>query len=206
MSSGAEKIVDRILSDSNAKADTIIKEAEEKAKTIVEEGKIKAQQRESQIIDNAEKEANIRYQQIISDAKLNSKRKILEAREELMVETLEKATKELENLAATSPEYLDSLIKLTKEASLEIGGGSLEIFLKEGDAEKLEKSLKTIEDEVSQETGNKTTIKIGGTISTIGGVKVKTTDGNMEVDNTIEARIERFRSMLRLDVAKVLFG
>jgi V/A-type H+-transporting ATPase subunit E len=205
MSSGAEKIVDKIISDSNTKADNIIKEAEEKAKTIIEESKINAQQKENQILENAKKEANIRQQQIISDAKLNSKRKIQESREELMVETLDKATKELEQIAATSPEYKDSLIKLTKEAALEIGGGSLEILLKKGDAEKVENTLKTIEDEVSQKTGTPTTIKIGPIISTIGGVKLKTTDGNIEVDNTIEARLERFRSMLRLDVAKVLF-
>ncbi|MEG3224737.1 MAG: V-type ATP synthase subunit E [Methanobacteriales archaeon Met13] len=206
MSSGAEKIVENILSHSYTKADDIIKDAEEKANEIINEGKIEAQKTENEILEAAKKESDIKFQQIISGAKLNAKRNILRAREEIMEETFQKAEKELKKIAsAESEEYLDSLLRLIKEASLEIGGGSLEILMKDDDIPKIEKSLKTIETEVSEETGTKTTLKIGETINTIGGAIVKTTDGNVEVNNTIEARMERFRGVLRLEVAKVLF-
>lgn len=206
MSAGAEKIVESILSDSHIRADHIIKKAEEKASEITEQGKINAKKEEKTIIENASKEAEIRQQQIVSDAKLNSKRHILEAREDLMEETFQKAIEELKKLAShESGPYVNSLIKLTEEASLEIGGGSLEIYLKEDDAKKIEASLNKIEKSVSDQTGNETTLNIGGTIDTIGGVTVKTADGNVEVNNTIEARMERFRGVLRLEVARVLF-
>ncbi|MDP3065772.1 MAG: V-type proton ATPase subunit E [Methanobacteriaceae archaeon] len=206
MSSGAEKIVENILSHSYTKADDIIKDAEEKANEIINEAKIEAQKTENEILEAAKKESDIKFQQIISGAKLNAKRNILRAREEIMEDTFQKAEKELKKIAsAESEEYLDSLLRLIKEASLEIGGGSLEILMKDDDIPKIEKSLKTIETEVSEETGTKTTLKIGETINTIGGAIVKTTDGNVEVNNTIEARMERFRGVLRLEVAKVLF-
>lgn len=206
MSSGAEKIVENILSHSYTKADDIIKDAEEKANEIINEGKIEAQKTENEILEAAKKESDIKFQQIISGAKLNAKRNILRAREEIMEETFQKAEKELKKIAsAESEEYLDSLLRLIKEASLEIGGGSLEILMKDDDIPKIEKSLKTIETEVSEESGTKTTLKIGETITTIGGAIVKTTDGNVEVNNTIEARMGRFRGVLRLEVAKVLF-
>lgn len=206
MSSGAEKIVESILSDSQVKADHIIKQAEDRASEIIEQGKINAQNEEKGILENAHKEAGIRQQQIISDAKLNSKRRVLEAREDLMEETFQKAIEELKQIASgESGNYINSLVKLTEEASIEIGGGTLTIFVKDDDIKKIEPSLSNLEKVISEATGNETTLSIGGTTDTIGGVIVKTADGNIEVDNTIEAKMERFRGMLRLEVAKVLF-
>ncbi|MGZ4159895.1 MAG: V-type proton ATPase subunit E [Methanobacteriaceae archaeon] len=206
MSAGAEKIVESILSESHSRADDIIKEAEKQASEIIERGNIEVQKNKNEIFENAHKEADIRFHQIISDAKLNSKRKILEAREQLMEKTFHKAEQELKKKASSdSDDYINSLKKLTKEASVEIGGGSLEIFLKTEDVPKIEGALGPIAEEVSKETGNNTTLKLGETIDTIGGVSVKTENGNIEVNNTIEARMERFRSLLRLEVAKVLF-
>jgi V/A-type H+/Na+-transporting ATPase subunit E len=206
MSAGAEKIVESILSESHSRADDIIKEAEKQASEIIERGNIEAQKKKNEIFENAHKEADIRFHQIISDAKLNSKRKILEAREQIMEKTFHKAEEELKKKASSdSDDYINSLKNLIKEASLEIDGGSLEIFLKKEDVPKIEGALNSIADEVSKETDNNTTLKLGGTINTIGGVSVKTENGNIEVNNTIEARMERFRSLLRLEVAKVLF-
>jgi V/A-type H+/Na+-transporting ATPase subunit E len=206
MSAGAENIVESILSESHSRADDIIKEAEKQASEIIERGNIEAQKKKNEIFENAHKEADIRFHQIISDAKLNSKRKILEAREQLMEKTFHKAEEELKKKASSdSDDYINSLKKLTKEASIEIDGGSLEIFLKKEDVPKIEGALDSIAEEVSKKTGNKTTLKLGRAIHTIGGVSVKTENGNIEVNNTIEARMERFRSLLRLEVAKVLF-
>jgi len=206
MSAGAEKIVESILSESHGQADEIIKEAEKQASAIIERGNIESQKKQQEILENTHKEADMRFHQIISDAKLNSKRKILQTREELMEKTFQKAENELQKKASSdSEDYINSLKNLTKEASLEIDGGSLEIFLKTEDVPKIEDALDSIAEEVSKETGNKTTLKLGGTINTIGGVSVRTEDGNIEVNNTIEARMERFRSLLRIRVAKVLF-
>lgn len=206
MSSEAGKIVESILTDSQKKADQIINEAEERATEITEQGKVNSQEEEKNIIENANKEAEIRKQQIISDAKLNSKRKILEAREELVAAAFQKAIEELGKIASSeSEDYIKSLTTLIEEASLEIGGGNLKISVKEEDIKKIEPSLSNLEKAVSEATGNKTTFSMGETIDTIGGVVVKTADGNIEVNNTIEARMERFRGLLRLEVAKVLF-
>ena len=206
MSAGADKIVESILSESHGQADKIIKEAEKQASEIIERGNIKAQEKKLEILENAHKEADIRFNQIISDAKLTSTRKILEAREELMEKTFQRAEEELKKKGSSDSDvYINSLKKLIKEASIEINGGSLEVFLKTEDVTKIEDDLDSIAEEVFKETGNDTTLKLGGTINTIGGVSIKTEDGNIEVNNTIEARMERFRSLLRIEVAKILF-
>ena len=58
---------------------------------------------------------------------------------------------------------------------------------------------------VTKETGNETSFVIGEPIDIIGGAVVKTVDGDVEVKNTIEARMLRYRKHLRSEVAKKLF-
>ena len=206
MSSGAEKIVSNIISDAQSKADATIQKAQEETTAILEEGKKKAQMESEKILENAEKQANMKYQQLISEAKMNSKRMELEAREEIIEESFRKAREELKKIASTSTEeYIESLKNMVKEASVEIGGGELVVLLKEEDVANIKKEIKSIEKDVTDKTGQKTTIEIGENIKAIGGAIVKTKNGEIEVNNTIDARMLRFKKALRSEVAKVLF-
>lgn len=205
MSSGAEKIVSSIMSEAQAKADAIIQEAEEEAAGILEEGEKRARMASERILESARKQADMRYQQIISEAKMNARRAELEAREEVIQEAFKKAEEELKNLASTSQEeYVSALRGMIKEAAVEIGGGDLVVSMREDDRS-LDLGLDKIAAEVEAETGKKTTLKVGDSIRTIGGAVVRTEDGLIEVNNTIEARMSRFRKALRSEVARVLF-
>ena len=62
-----------------------------------------------------------------------------------------------------------------------------------------------VSDYVASETGKETSFIIGEPIDIIGGAVVKTVDGEVEVKNTIEARMLRYRKYLRSEVAKTLF-
>ena len=88
---------------------------------------------------------------------------------------------------------------------MEIGGGELIILLKQEDAAKIKDSISSIENEVKEKTGNETKLEIGDNINTIGGSIVKTKNGDIEVNNTIEARMLRFKKSLRSEVARILF-
>lgn len=206
MSSGAKKIVSSIISDAQVKAETIIKQADSEASKIVEEGKKKAQMEKEKILEDAKKQSRMRYQQMVSEAKMNSRRMKLEAREEIIETVFKKAEDELRKIASSSSrEYKESLKEIIKEACVEIGGGSLVVFLKREDVAKIEDSIAAIEKEVEEKTGTKTTLEIGENINTIGGAIIKTKNGEIEVKNTIEARIQRFKKALRSEVAGVLF-
>jgi len=207
MSSGADKIVSSILSEAQSKADTIIQEAEKEATLIVEEGEKEAALEKERILENAKKQSAMKYQQLISEAKMNSRRAELEAREELIESAFKNAVEELKKIASTSSEeYKNSLKKIITEASVEIGGGDLILSLKEEDVQKIKDAIPSIEKSIEEKTGQKTTLEIGENINTIGGAVVKTKNGNIEVNNTIEARMQRFKKVLRSEVAKVLFS
>lgn len=157
------------------------------------------------ILESARKQADMKYQQIISEAKMNARRAELEAREEVIQSAFEKAEDELRKLSSeSSEEYLKALREMIKEAAVEIGGGDLIVNLREEDSGRVG-DLDGIAAEVEAETGKKTTLEVGDSIKTIGGAVVKTRDGLVEVNNTIEARMSRFRKALRSEVARVLF-
>ncbi len=206
MTDGANKIVSSIMSEAQSKADAIIQEAEKEASLILEEGDREAISEKEKILENAKKQSAMKYQQLISEAKMNSRIAELEAREEVIETAFKNAEEELQKIAAgSSEEYKESLKKIIKEASVEIGGGDLVLSTKEEDTAKIKDTLPTLEKEIETETGNKTTLEIGENIRTIGGAVVKTKNGDVEVNNTFEARMSRFKKSLRSEVAKVLF-
>jgi V/A-type H+/Na+-transporting ATPase subunit E len=88
---------------------------------------------------------------------------------------------------------------------MEIGGGELIVLLKKEDVAKIKDSITSIEKSVTEETGVNTTLEMGENINTIGGVVIKTKNGDIEVNNTIESRMLRFKKSLRSEVAAILF-
>jgi|BioPla2DNA2_1021312.scaffolds.fasta_scaffold00108_28 V/A-type H+-transporting ATPase subunit E len=206
MSAGTEKIVSSIMSDAQIKADSILAEAEKEKQSILSEGEAQSVIEKEKILENAEKTAKMRYQQVISEAKMNSRRMELEAREEIIEEAFEKAEEKLKEIASSdASEYKASLEKVIIEAGTEIGGGDLVILVKDTDVTKIKGSLPTLEKSISENTSNPTKLEMGANITTIGGAIVKTTNGEIEVNNTIEARMLRFKKSLRSEVAGILF-
>lgn len=212
MSSGSEKIVSNILSGAQKIADENIAKAKTEEAAIIAKGEENATTTKNKISENAAKQANINYQRIISEAKMNARRAQLGAREEVIEAAFEKAEAELKNIASTSSEqYSKSLEKMIIEAATEIGGGNLIVYLKADDFDKIKEkhlfkgSLADLEKEIETQTGNKTKLEIGDSINTIGGAVIKTENGDIEVNNTIEARMLRFKKDLRSQVAKILF-
>ena len=206
MSTGTEKIVSSILSDAKFKADSILEEAEKKSNSILEEGEKIALMEKEKILEDGKKQSNMRYQQIISEAKMNSRRMELDAREEVIEESFKKAEEKLGEIASSdSTKYKESLKEIIMEAALEIGGGKLVIFLKQEDVAKISDSISTLEMDIKEKTGNETNLEMGDNINTIGGAIIKTKNGEIEVNNTIEARMQRYKKSLRSEVARILF-
>ncbi|MDO5850934.1 MAG: V-type proton ATPase subunit E [Methanobacteriaceae archaeon] len=206
MSVGTEKIIASIKEDAQKKSDDILSKASLECEKISEEGNKTAQAEKTKILEATEKQAGMKYQQIISEAKVNARRTELEAREELIEKSFRIASDKIEKQASEkSTEYVDSLRKMIKEASLEIGGGKLELLVREDDIGIAGKVVTDIAKDVTSELGVTTSYSIGEPINVIGGAILRTADGEIEVKNTIEARMLRFKKNLRSEVAKIIF-
>ena len=206
MSVGADKITANIKADAQAKSDEIISKATAEADKILADGQVQAEEAKQTILDSAEKQAEMKYQQIISEAKVNSRRKELEAREEVIEKAFRVASEKIEKQASeNSAEYVEALKTMIKDASLQVGGNQLEILVRADDVDNVKSMIDEVSDYVASETGKETSFIIGQPIDIIGGAVVKTVDGEVEVKNTIEARMLRYRKYLRSEVAKTLF-
>ena len=288
MSSGTDKIVSSIMSEAQEKADVIIQDANANASEITSKAEKTADAEKIKILENGKKQSDMRYQQIISEAKMNARRAKLGAKEEVIEAAFNQATGELKAKAANGDdEYKDSLGKMIKEAADEIGqkdlilqlnetdtklfkddlssndfdsfvlggnkftlgepidsikgailktaSGSKKVNIELSDGEDFELTLskkikaavdkmdandfilhfngsitQTIKNQLSSDGAGSFSIgdvnfTLGEPIDTIGGAVVKTVNGDIEVNNTIEARLERYKSILRSEVANVLF-
>ena len=202
MSSGTDKIVSSIMSEDQEKADVIIQEANAEVSAITAKAEKTAEAEKTKIQENGKKQSDMRYQQIISEAKMNARRAELGAKEEVIEAAFTKATDELKAKATSNgDEYKDSLSKMIKEAADEIGTDDLILQLNEADTKEMKDQLS------GSSTFQIEDIKftLGEPIDAIGGAVLKTSNGDIEVNNTIEARLERFKSILRSEVAEILF-
>ena len=190
------------MSEAQGKADIIMQEANAEIATINADAEKTAESEKNKILENGKKQSDMRYQQIISEAKMNARRAELGAKEEVIEAAFAKATDELKSVASSgSDEYEDSLSKMIKEAVDELGSDDLIIQLNEADTNKFKSQL----DSSSTFQIDDINFQLGEPIDTIGGAIVKTKSGDIEVNNTIESRLERFKSVLRSEVANVLF-
>ena len=206
MSSGTDKIVSSIMSEAQEKADVIIQDANAEVSAITAKAEKTAEAERIKIQDNGKKQSDMRYQQIISEAKMNARRAELGAKEEVIEEAFSKASDELKEIASSnSEEYNDSLSRMIKEAADEIGGNNFIIQLNEADTEIIKGQLKESSSDDSTFQIEDITFELGEPIDAIGGAVLRTSNGDIEVNNTIEARLERYKSVLRSEVANILF-
>ena len=204
MSSGTDKIVSSIMSEAQEKADVIIQDANVEVSAINAKAEKTAEVEKTKILENGKKQSDMRYQQIISEAKMNARRAELGAKEDVIEAAFNQAIGELKIKASSGDEeYKDSLSKMIMEATNEIGSNDLILQLNEADTQKFKDDLSSQGSDSFEIEGIKFTL--GEPIDAIGGAILKTANGDIEVNNTIEARLERFKSILRSEVAEILF-
>ena len=204
MSSGTDKIVSSIMSEAQEKADVIIQDANANVSEITAKAEKTAEAEKIKILENGKKQSDMRYQQIISEAKMNARRAELGAKEDVIEAAFNQAIGELKIKASSGDEeYKDSLSKMIMEATTEIGSNDLILQLNEADTQKFKDDLSSQGSDSFEIEGIKFTL--GEPIDAIGGAILKTANGDIEVNNTIEARLERFKSILRSEVAEILF-
>jgi len=203
LSTQVEKIEEIIINEAKEKAENIIVKAREEAKKVLDKAEQEAKREAEEIISKKKTDAEAQARRILSEAKLEARLKILNVKEQLISEAFDKALDKLKEFTQ-SAQYKSALENLIKDAAIIIRGGDLEVLLPENTNVDLD--LSKIAKEVEEQTGVKTSLNISKErIRSIGGVIVRSKDRLLTVDNTFEARLERLREQLRVNVANLLF-
>jgi len=201
---GAETIIQEINREAEEKIRYILEEARKEAERIREEARKRAEARAEWVLRKARTQAETEKQRIIAGARLEVRKKRLEVQESLIREVISALRDRLAELG--DEEYFPMLVDLTAEALKELGVEKAVLRSNERTLKLLEARLQEFRGGVSSKLGREVEIHLGEPIATTGGILVETQDGSVRVDNTFEARIERFESELRAKIAGALFG
>jgi V/A-type H+-transporting ATPase subunit E len=189
-----EKTVDKILNQSeNELLSSLNQSLEDSKKTLSNSLSLLEQQHDS-ILADAKKEADKLQKQIVGSAALEARNKQLLLVEESVEKVFAKAIEKL-NLLVRNEDYTKLMTQLLDESVKALGTSSVVV-------ECNSKDKPVIQSILSKFSG--ATLS-SNTINCIGGIIVKSKDGSMSFDNTIDARIERLKPLIRKDIA-VRFG
>ena len=188
--SALESTIDKILKNTEKDILTNIKSGLGESQQKLDDAIPKLESEYDKIILNGKKEADKIEKQITGASDIEVRNKQLLTLEEAVERAFSSALEQIAN-ADRSGDYSNLVKTLIDEAIQILGTSEVTIFTNTKDKD-------VVQSTVSQFSGAELSSE---TIECLGGVKVKSKDGTMTFDNTIDARIERLKPLIRKEIA-----
>ena len=188
--SALEHTIDKILGQTESNILSSLDSALTESKQKLDDSNATLGQEYDQIISNGNKEADKIEKQIIGSADLEARNKQLMTVEESIDKVFTKAIEEI-TTTDRSGDYSNLIKSLLDESTKNLGTTEIIISTNSKDKEIVQSIL-------SQYPGAELSSE---TFDCLGGVKVKSKQGAMTFDNTLDAKIERLKPLIRKDIA-----
>ena len=185
-----EQTIDKILNQTQKEIESSVDSALNDSHQTLDNAIPKLEKEYDKIIADGKKEADKIEKQIIGGADIEARNKQLLALEASVDKVFTKALDQITN-NDRSGDYAN-LIKSLLDESIQILGTS-EVIVSTNS-----KDRDVVQSALSGFTGSELS---PDTIECIGGVIIKSKDGAMTFDNTLDARIERLKPLIRKDIA-----
>ncbi len=185
-----EKTIEKILSQSEVEILASLKTSYDESLETLSKSQSSLEQDYNKILDEGRKESDKIEKQIIGSSDLESRNKQLLLVEESVVKVFDKA---IEKIEATSrnENYSKLITTLLDESTEALGTTEVTVYTNSKDQDVVKPLLsKYSGSELSSET-----------IDCLGGVEIKSKDGSMTFNNTIDARLERMKPLIRKEIA-----
>ena len=153
------------------------------------------------IISNAEKKADTITKQVIGSSKLSTRNKELVLLEQAVNDIFTKAEEKLMVQTSNDSNYKNLLLKMLDESIPNISTAGVVIECLEKDSEFFKQQIELLSTKYHKKIKLTTNLK-----NIIGGFRLKSTDGTITLDNTINSRIERIKPLIRKNIASILRG
>ena len=189
-----EQAIDKILNKTQNDILSEIQSALTDSQQNLEDSIPKLESEFDKIISDGKKEAEKIERQIVGGADIEARNKQLIAVEESVNKVFTKALEQIEN-ADRSGDYSNLIKTLLTESTQVLGTSDITVLTNTKDKDVVQSVL-------SQFPGSKLSSE---TINCLGGIIAKSKDGAMTFDNTINARINRLKPLIRKGIA-VKFG
>jgi V/A-type H+-transporting ATPase subunit E len=188
--SALETTISKILEQTEKSVISNVESALNESLKTLDDSVPKLEQEYDKIIADGKKEADKIEKQIIGSADIEARNKQLIALEDAVSKVFSKALDQIAN-TDRSGDYSNLIKTMIEEATKILGTSEISVSTNAKDKDVVQSTLSQFSGaEMSSET-----------IDCLGGVVVKSKDGAMRFDNTIDARIERLKPLIRKEIA-----
>jgi len=188
--SALESTIDKILKDTEQGILANIKSGLDDSQQNLDAAIPRLESEYDKIISDGKKEADKIEKQITGSSDIEARNKQLMALEEAVDKVFSTALDQIAN-ADRSGDYSNLIKTLIGEATQILGTSEILISTNTKDRDVVQSVL-------SQFTGAELSSE---TFDCLGGIMVKSKDGTMTFDNTLDARIERLKPLIRKEIA-----
>jgi len=195
-----EALTQAIMGEARAETQELRSRAQAQADEILRRAQDQAERERAGIVEHARQEAVRLQRQAVSTAEMQARALELDHREQLLEKAFAAAAERLKAVPAQK-DYPVVVKRLLGEAVGQVPVGSLDVL---ADRATLALLSKTLIDEISKDTGS--TLATGKTLGSGIGVVVRTSDGRLQFDNTLETRLSRLKGVIRSAVHRELLG
>ena len=188
--SALESTIDKILNNTEKDILDSLKSALDESQQSLDDSIPKLESEYDKIISDGKKEADKIEKQIVGSSDLEARNKQLRFLEEAVDKVFSTA---LDRIAKTdrSGDYSNLIKTLLNEATQILGTSEIVVLTSANDKD-------VVQSELSNLPGSELS---NDTIDCLGGIVAKSKDGAMTFDNTIDARIERLKPLIRKEIA-----
>ena len=188
--SALESTIDKILKDTEHDILANIKTGLDESQQNLDNAIPRLESEYDKIISDGKKEADKIEKQITGSSDIEARNKQLMALEEAVDNVFSSALDQIAN-TDRSGDYSNLIKTLIEESTKVLDTSEISISTNAKDKDVVRSVLSQFSGaELSSET-----------IDCLGGIKVKSKDGAMTFDNTIDARIERLKPLIRKEIA-----
>ena len=192
--SALEITIDKILKNTEKDILSNIKSALDDSQHSLDDSIPKLESEYDKVISNGKKEADKIEKQIVGSADIETRNKQLLLLEDAVDKVFSKALDQISNVDR-SGDYSNLIKSLLEESTQILGTSEITVFTNAKDKDVVQSAL-------SQFSGAELS---SDTIDCFGGIIAKSKDGTMKFDNTLDARIERLKPLIRKEIAST-FG
>ena len=199
--SALERTINKVLSQKETELISQIDSAYEESLRNLEASRDRLEAERTRIIESAKKQAENLKRQIVGSSRLAARNQELLMIENAVNNAFEEARKKLA-ASGDKDSYRTLMASLVEESVSSVGSDEVVVECNRNDAELVSKILADL-----QKKNPRIKAKISDQhIEVIGGIRVKSADGSMTYDNTIDSRIERLKPLIRKNIAQILRG
>ena len=185
-----EQTIDKIIKKSEKQVVSDLKDAGLNFKQNLDDSVAKLESEYDKILSDGKKEADKIEKQIVGGSDIEARNKQLLALEAAVDRVFTAALDQIRNTDRNS-DYSNLINSLLQESTKILGTTKVKVYTNAKDKDVVQSSLSSF-------SGSELSSEI---IDCIGGVTIESKEGAMKFDNTIDAKIERLKPLIRKEIA-----